>query len=56
LVQLLVDNRLNDFRRISQTSNFIKSCQIKILDEKELKNCTPGEFGIEHYNPKSITM
>jgi hypothetical protein len=46
LVQLLIDNRLNDFHRISQTNNFIKSCQIKIFDEIELKNCTQGEIGI----------
>jgi hypothetical protein len=45
-VQLLIDNRLNDFHRISQTNNFIKSCQIKIFDEIELKNCTIGELGI----------
>jgi hypothetical protein len=56
LLQLLIDNRLSDFHREFQTNNFIKSCQIKIFDEKELKNCTPGEFGIEHYNLESITM
>jgi hypothetical protein len=47
LMQLLIDNRLNDFLEISKTNNFIKSCQIKIFDEIELKNCTPGESGIE---------
>ncbi len=56
LVQLLVDNRLNDFRRISQTSNFIKSCQIKIFDEIQSKNCTPGELGISEVRLESITM
>jgi hypothetical protein len=47
LVQLLIDNRLNDFHTISQTNNYFESCQIKIFDEIQLKNCTPGEFGIE---------
>jgi hypothetical protein len=46
LVQLLIDNRLNDFHRIAQTNEFIKSCQIKNYDDLELKNCTQGEFGI----------
>jgi hypothetical protein len=48
LVQLLIDNRLNDFYRISQAKNIVKSCQIKIFDEIKLKNCVPGEFGIEN--------
>jgi hypothetical protein len=55
-VQLLIDNRLNDFHEISQTNDFIKSCQIKIFDEIQLKNCTPGEFGIWFPNFKSIMM
>jgi hypothetical protein len=56
LVQLLIDNKLNDFHRISQTNNFIKSCQIKIFDDIELKNCTLGEFGITDINSNSIIM
>jgi hypothetical protein len=56
LVQLLIDNRLNDFHRISQTNYFINSCQIKIFDDLELKSCTPGEFGIDITNSKSIVM
>jgi hypothetical protein len=56
LLQLLIDNRLNDFHRIAEPNHYIKSCQIKIFDEKELKNCTPGEFGIEHANLESTAM
>jgi hypothetical protein len=46
LLRLLIDNRLNDFHRISHTNNCIKSCQIKFFDNLELKNCT-SEFGID---------
>jgi hypothetical protein len=56
LVHLLIDNRLNDFHSISQANNIIKSCQIKIFDEIQLKNFTPGEFGIEHMNLELITL
>jgi hypothetical protein len=60
LVRLLIDNKLNDFHRISQANNFIKSCQIKIFDEIELKNCTKGELGITlgitNVNLNSIIM
>jgi hypothetical protein len=56
LVQLLIDNRMNDFHSISQTNNYIESCQIKIFDDLELKNCAPGEFGIENINLESIVM
>ncbi len=48
--QLLIDNRLNDFHRIVETNNFIKSCQIKFFDDLELKNCTQGELGIRIIN------
>ncbi len=47
-MQLLIDNRLNDFHRIVETNNFIKSCQIKVFDDLELKNCTQGELGIDN--------
>jgi hypothetical protein len=53
---ILIDNRLNDFHRISQTNDFIKSCQIKIFDEIQLKSCTPREFGIEIVDLVSINM
>jgi hypothetical protein len=56
LVQLLIDNRLNDFHRIIETNNFIKSCQIKIFDEIDLKNCTPGVLGIKSIELESIIM
>jgi hypothetical protein len=56
LVRLLIDNKLNDFHRISQANNFIKSCQIKIFDEIELKNCTKGELGITNVNLIPIIM
>jgi hypothetical protein len=56
LVQLLIDNRLNDFLEVSKTGNFIISCQIKIFDDIELKNCTPGEFGILNVGFESILM
>jgi hypothetical protein len=56
LVQLLIDNRLNDFHRIAELNNYIKSCRIKIFDEIELKNCTPGELGIERGYFTSISM
>jgi hypothetical protein len=46
LGQLLIDNRLNDFHRIAQLNNYIKSCQMKIFDEMELKNCSLKELGI----------
>jgi hypothetical protein len=46
LGQLLIDNRLNDFHRIAQPNNYIKSCQMKIFDEMELKNCYQEKFGI----------
>ncbi len=55
-MHLLIDNRLNDFHRISQTNNFIKSCQIKIFDEIQLKNYTQGEFGIENLKFNSIII
>jgi hypothetical protein len=45
-MQLLIDNRLNDFHKIVETNNYIKSCQIKVFDDLELKNCTQGELGI----------
>jgi hypothetical protein len=48
LVQLLIDNRPNDFHRIYLTNNIFKSCQIKIFDEIDLKNFTPGVLGIEN--------
>jgi hypothetical protein len=54
LVQLLIDNRLNDFHRISETNNFIKSCKIKFFDDLELKNCTQGELGIWYNHFKWI--
>jgi hypothetical protein len=56
MLRLLIDNRLNDFHRISQTNNCIKSCQIKFFDNLELKNCTSEEFGIENIDFESIVM
>jgi hypothetical protein len=56
LLQLLIDKRPNDFHKISQSNNFIKSCKIKLFDEKELKNCTPPEFGIENIDLQSIVV
>jgi hypothetical protein len=56
LLQLLIDKRPNDFHKISQSNSFIKSCQINIFDEKELKNCTPREFGIENISLESIVV
>jgi hypothetical protein len=34
-MQLLIDNRLNDFHRIVGTNDFIKSCQITVFDDLE---------------------
>jgi hypothetical protein len=56
LVQLLIDNRLNDFHRIAQTNNFIKSCQINDYDNLELKNCTQGDFGIYQVGETVVIM
>jgi hypothetical protein len=55
MLRLLIDNRLNDFHRISQTNNCIKSCQIKFFDNLELKNCT-SEFGINNIDLGMIVM
>jgi hypothetical protein len=46
LLQLLFDNRLNDFHRITETNKFIQTCQLKFDNDFELKNCTQGDFGI----------
>jgi hypothetical protein len=55
LLQLLFDNRLNDFHRIIETNKFIQTCQLKVDNDFELKNCTQGDFGII-YQPYKPTI
>ncbi len=46
-MRLLIDNRLNDFYRITEINQFIKNCQFKIENNFKPINCTPGDFGIK---------
>jgi hypothetical protein len=47
LMRLLIDNRLNDFHRITETNKFIKTCQLEVeYDFKSIK-CNEGDFGIK---------
>jgi hypothetical protein len=56
LLRLLIDKRLNDFYRITELNKLIKSYQIKIRDDSNLKNCIQEDFGIMNDNLHSIIL
>jgi hypothetical protein len=50
LLRLLSDQRLNEFYLITNPNKTYKTCRVKFDNVFELKNCTPGEFGISLVN------
>jgi hypothetical protein len=46
LKRLLIDKRLNDFHKITETNKLIKTCRLKIENGFDLMNCNRGEFGV----------
>jgi hypothetical protein len=46
LMRLLIDNRLNDFHRITETNKFIKTCELDIEYDLKSIRCSQVDFGI----------